>query len=154
MNETAKKKKEKKVRELCSLLTIRHALMIIGWEDASAAVSKKCNPLSSPFLLLYTQHSAHCCSFFPLLLWRIMESQQRVPSSLGRGCDYLGGAAHKDCIMSQCVTLAQICNYAAQWLLQCEEQFIRISGWIQNTFFWLTFCARRQWVSFPPDNGV
>lgn len=46
MNETPRKKeKDKELRELCSLITARLPLMIIGGEDASAAVSEKCNLL-------------------------------------------------------------------------------------------------------------
>lgn len=82
--------------ELCSWLTIRHTWMIIGWEDASRAVSKKCTPFL-PFHLWHTQESVHHNSFFslPVFFWRMQVSQQRVPSSLSGRCDYLEGATLK-----------------------------------------------------------
>lgn len=89
--------------------------------------------LLPPFLLFYTPF---CSSLLFFSSPPLKNYGEPTKSAIKSGY-YLGGATHKDCIMSQCVTLAQICNYAAQWLLQCEEQFIRISSWIQNAFFCL-----------------
>lgn len=122
MNEIAKRR----YRELCSWLTIRHTLMIIGWEDVSVAVSKKCNTFF--FFSCGTLNIQFITALFSLFLWRIMERQQRVPSSLGGGCDYLRGATQTDCVVAHCVMLPQICNYSAHCLLQCIGQFICISS--------------------------
>lgn len=90
-------------RELCSWLTIRHTLMIIGWEDVSGAMSKRCTRFSKECISC----SSLCSSLlFFSLPRRGRRAKQRVSSSLGGGCDYLGGQRGKTFVFPRhCIAL-------------------------------------------------
>lgn len=133
MKRPKKKEEDEEVRGLCSLLTRRHALMIIGWEDASAAVSEKCNPFhffffTPPHPSLHTTFPSSLLIFSLVFLfpWRIMERHQRVASSLGGGSEHLRGRERngwKGCIMLQHVTLAHVCGYSTATVFAFPVEF-------------------------------
>lgn len=123
-------------RELCSWLTIRHTLMIIGWEDVSGAESEKC----TAFFFFFLPKIPFITALFPL------SSSEELTGSRQKGAIESGWrmwlpsgrrSNRKDCIVSHCVMLPQICNYSVYCLLQCMGQFICILQLNSKDILWL-----------------